>query len=140
MKKIIWPIIAGVLLLSACQTSEPKAEKANTPSEKPQQQTVETKKDSTFPYPNLLSDNDQSYSLLTIGEQKEQTPIEEDQKIIKVVTNILSLPTLDMVKKIYPNLSIENKATYILFDNSEVVHQSKNLKELKGFLEKNPTN
>ena len=136
MKKMVWPIIAGMLLLTACQNSEPKAEEANTPSKQPQQK-VETKKDSTFPYPNLLADNDQSYSLLTIGEQEEQTPIEKDEKIIKVVINILSLPTLKMVEKIYPNLAIENQSSYILFDNSGIVYQSKSLKDLKSFLAKN---
>ncbi|MEH7505096.1 hypothetical protein V7152_24305 [Neobacillus drentensis] len=135
MKKIVWPIIAGILLLSACQNSEPKAEEIKTKSEKPQQQ-IQTKKDNTFPYPNLLAENNQSYSLLTIGELEEQTPIENDKKIIKLVTNILSLPTREMVQKIYPALSIENKSTYILFDNSGIVHQSKNLKELRSFLEK----
>jgi hypothetical protein len=139
MNKIMWPIIAGILLLTACQTSKPKAEEVKTPIEKPKQQ-MDTKKDSTFPYPNLLSSNDQTYSLLTIGEQDEQIPIEEDKTISKMEINILSLPTLDMVQKIYPHLSIENNSTYILFDNSKIVYQTKNLKELKGFLEKNPLN
>ncbi len=139
MKKIVWPIIAGILLLSACQNSEPKVEEIKTKSEKPQQQ-IQTKKDNTFPYPNLLAENNQSYSLLTIGELEEQTPIENDKKIIKLVTNILSLPTREMVQKIYPALSIENKSTFILFDNSGIVHQSKNLKELRSFLEKNSLN
>jgi hypothetical protein len=136
MKKIVWPIIAGMLLLTACQNSEPKTEEASTSSKQPQQK-VEIKKDSTFPYPNLLADNDQTYSLLTIGEQGEQTPIEKDEKIIKDVTNILSLPTLAMIEKVYPNLAIENQSSYILFDNSGIVYQSKSLKSLKSFLAKN---
>jgi hypothetical protein len=101
---------------------------------------MDTKKEGTFPYPNLLSSNDQTYSLLTIGEQEEQTPIEDDKTISKMEINILSLPTLDMVQKIYPDLSIENNSTYILFDNSRTVYQTKNLKDLKIFLKKNPLN
>lgn len=139
MKKIILPIIAGILLLAACQNSKPKAEEVKTLSEKPQQQMV-TKKDSTFPYPNLLSSNDQTYSLLTIGEQEEQTPIEDDKTISKLKINILSLPKLDLVQKIYPDLAIENNSTYILFDTSGIVYQTKDLKDLKLFLKKNPLN
>ncbi|WP_026566905.1 hypothetical protein [Bacillus sp. UNC41MFS5] len=140
MKKMICTIIAGILLLSACQSGEPKkASEVKSTSERPQR-TVEMKKDGTFPYQNLLAETDQSYSLLVIGEQEEQTPIEDDQKIRKAVTNILSLPTLEMVEKIYPKLPIDEQSAYILFDNSGVIHQSKNLKELKSFLEKNPLN
>jgi len=140
MIKMICPIIAGILLLSACQSSEPnKASEVKSTSERPQQ-TVEMKKDGTFPYPNLLAETDQSYSLLVIGVQEGQTPIEDDQKVRKAATNILGLPTLEMVEKIYPKLPIEHKSAYILFDNNGVIHQSKNLKELKSFLEKNPLN
>ena len=140
MKKMICPIIAGIVLLSACQSSEPnKASEVKSTSERPHQ-TVEMKKDDTFPYPNLLAETEQSYSLLVIGKQEEQTPIEDDQKIRKAATDILSLPTLEMVKKIYPKLPIDNQSAYILFDHSGVIHQSKNLKELKSFLEKNPLN
>ena len=96
------------------------------------------KKSGPFSYPNLLADKDQSYALLTIWEQEDQTPIEDDQKIIKVVTNILSLPTLEMVQKVYPELQLESKTAYILFDKSGVVYQSKTIKELKSFLDKNP--
>jgi PBP1b-binding outer membrane lipoprotein LpoB len=59
MKKMVWPIIAGILLLSACQNSEPKAEEVKTKSEKPQQQ-IKTEKDNTFPYPNLLAEKPQN--------------------------------------------------------------------------------
>ena len=140
MKKIVWPIIAGMLLLSACQNNEPKTAHESKSITKMPQQTVETKKDTTFPYQNLLAENNQTYSLLVIGEDEDQSPIEEDQTITKDVTNILSLPTLEVVEKIYPKLPIENKSAYLLFDNNGMVHQSKSLKELKRFLVKNPVN
>lgn len=138
MKKIIWPIIAGIFLLAACQNNEPKNANDDASAGKKPQQTLQTKQDGPFPYPNLLADTDQSFALLAIGEQENQTPIEEDQEIIKVVTNILSLPTLELVQKAYPKLQLESKAGYILFDKSGVVYQSKNIKELKSFLAKNP--
>jgi hypothetical protein len=130
-------MIASVILLAACQNSEPKASKVKQTSEKPVQ-TAEKKTDSTFPYPNLLAEKDQAYSLLVIGEQDTKSPIEDDQKIIKDVKNILSLPTLKMAQKVYPELQINSKTSYILFDNSGVVHQSKSLKELASFLTENP--
>lgn len=118
MKKIIWPIIAGIFLLAACQNNEPKNANDDASAGKKPQQTLQTKQDGPFPYPNLLADT--------------------DQEIIKVVTNILSLPTLELVQKAYPKLQLESKAGYILFDKSGVVYQSKNIKELKSFLAKNP--
>lgn len=138
MKKIFWPIIAGIFLLAACQNNEPKNANDDASAGKKPQQTVQTKQDGPFPYPNLLADTDQSFALLAIAEQENQTPIEEDQEIIKVVTNILSLPTLEIVQKAYPKLPLESKAAYILFDQSGVVYQSKNIKELRSFLAKNP--
>jgi hypothetical protein len=138
MKKIILPIIAGIIMLTACQNIEPiKVNEDKSAINKPEQ-TVHSKKSGPFSYPNLLADKDQSYALLTIGEQEDQTPIEDDQKIIKVVTNILSLPSLEMVQKVYPELQLESKTAYILFDKSGVVYQSKTIKELKSFLDKNP--
>lgn len=129
--------MAGILLLTACQDNEPKASDEKQTSEKTVQ-TVEKKTDSTFPHPNLLAEDDKSYSLLVIGEQDDKSPIEENQKINKDVENILSLPTLEMAQKLYPELHIDNKTPYILFDNKGVVLQPKSLKELTNFLQKNP--
>jgi hypothetical protein len=137
MKKIIWPLLVGILLLTACQDKEPKASEVKQTSEKPVQ-TVEKQTDSTFPHPNLLAEDDKSYSLLVIGEQDDQSPIEDNKKINKDVENILSLPTLEMAQKLYPELHIDNKTPYTLFDNSGVILQPKNLKELTTFLQKNP--
>jgi hypothetical protein len=137
MKKIIWPIMAGILLLTACQDNEPKTSEVKQTSEKPAQ-TIETKTEATFAYPNLLAEDDQSYSLLTIGEQDDETPIEENKKISKDVKIILSLPTLDMAQKLYPDLHIDSKTPYFLFDNTRVVLQPKNIKELTNFLQENP--
>jgi hypothetical protein len=136
MKKIIWPVMVGILLLTACQDSESKANEVSKTTEKPVQ-TVETKTDAQFPYPNLLPKNDQSYSLLVIGEQDDKAPIEENKKISNGVESILSLPTLDMAQKLYPELHIISKLAYILFDNTGVVLQPKSLKELTNFLMEN---
>lgn len=130
-------MLAGILLLSACQNSEPK--KVSEINDKPHQ-TVEMKIDGTFPYPNLLAENDQTYSLLVIAEKEDHTPVEDDQKISKAATNILSLPTLAMVKEIYPKLPIDNKSAYLLFDDRGLVHQSKSLQNLKSYLEKKSLN
>jgi hypothetical protein len=140
MKKIILPIITGLCLLVACQNNEPISKNGGTSAGEKPQTTVQTKQSVPFPYPNLLADTDQTYALLTFGEQENQTPIEEDHEITKSVTNILSLPALEMVEKVYPELQLETKVGYVLFDNSGVVHQSKNIKELKSFLNSNPPN
>ncbi|CAH2713059.1 hypothetical protein BACCIP111895_00192 [Neobacillus rhizosphaerae] len=137
MQKMVWSMIASLILLAACQNSEPKKNEVKQTPEK-LKQTVEQKTDSTFPYPNLLAENAQSYSLLVIGEEDDKTPIEKDQKIIKNVKNILSLPTKEMAQKVYPKLSVKSKSAYILFDNNGVVYQSKNLNELTRFLQENP--
>lgn len=130
-------MVAGVMLLAACQNSEPKASEVKQTTEK-SAQTVEKKTDSTFPYPNLLAGKGQAYSLLVIGEQDDQSPIEDNQKVVKDVKTILSLPTREMTQKVYPELHMKRNAAYILFDKSGVVFQSKNLKELTSFLQENP--
>jgi hypothetical protein len=140
MKKIILPIITGFFLLAACQNNEPESHNDSTSAGEKSQTTVQSKQAGPFPYPNLLADTDQSYALLTIGEQENQTPIEEDQEITKSVTDILSLPTLEMVERVYPELQLESKAGYVLFDKSGVIHQSKTINELKSFLNSNPPN
>jgi hypothetical protein len=136
MKKIVLPILIGISLLTACQQNEKKATEKKV-REIPQV-SVAKNDVTTFPYPNLLAENEQTYSLLVIGEQDNKTPIEKSTKIIKAVKNILSLPTLDMAKKIYPELQIESTPAYLLFDKNGKVHQSKNQKELTSYLESNP--
>ncbi|HEY2420883.1 MAG TPA: hypothetical protein VGI04_05695 [Neobacillus sp.] len=138
MKKNVWLILFGIFLLAGCQYSgtTEKSEKKITP--KNHSVAVEKKADTTFPYPNLLAENEQSYSLLVIGEQENKTPIEKNADIIKEVKNILSLPSLEMVNKIYPELHIEKVPTYILFDKSGIVQQSKSPKELSNYLTSNP--
>lgn len=138
MKKIIVTILLGVLLLTACQQGEKKETKVKQTSEKPQQ-IVENKQATTFPYPNLLAEDDKSYSLLMIGEQDKQTPIEKNKKITKEVKYIMFLRTLDEVQKNYPDLHIESGSAYILFNNQAEVHQSKNLKDLTSYLDANST-
>ena len=137
MKKIVLPIVLGVTLLTACQQSEPTAAKKKVEAKVPQT-TVEKNKNTTFLYPNLLAENGKSYSLLVIGELDSKTPIEKNAKIIKSVKNILSLPTLKMANKIYPELQIESTPSYLLFDENDEVYHSKNLKELSQYLESNP--
>jgi hypothetical protein len=138
MKKNVLFVLMGIFLLVGCQNSgtTEKSEKKiapNTPKV-----AVENKAGITFPYPNLLAENEQSYSLLVIGEQVNKTPIEKNADIIKEVKNILSLPTLEMANKIYPELHIEKVPSYILFDKSGIVQQSKSPKELSDYLASNP--
>jgi hypothetical protein len=135
MKKIAWPIIIGLTLLVGCQNTEP-AEEIKQSTEQIQQETsIKTETNSTFPYPNLLSESKQSYSLLVIGDN--ENPIEKNNKITEKVNNILSLPELEMSQQAYPELNIETEPTYILFDQAGVVYQGKNIKELTTYLGKN---
>lgn len=124
----------GLALLGGCQDSEPKAKE---PSMQSVQETGETSKGTSFPYPHLLSESNMSYSLLVIGEQDEESPIEKNIKITVHVTDILSLPTLEMAQKAYPKLNISKEPTYLLFDNSSVILQTTDIKELTSFLDKN---
>jgi hypothetical protein len=91
----------------------------------------------TFPYPNLLSETDQSYSLLVIGEQSDDQPIEKNKKVTEKVNDILSLPELEMSQQAYPELNIETEPAFILFDQTGVVYQGETLRELTTFLENN---
>lgn len=138
MMKRVWPIFIGIILLAACQNSGSKEKTEKNTATNIPQVTVEKKADITFPYPNLLAENDQSYSLLVIGEQDNNAPIEKNKMIIKDVKNILSLPTREMANKIYPELQIESAPAYLLFDNDGKVNQSKNAKELSRYLKANP--
>jgi hypothetical protein len=134
MKRIAWPIVLGLTLLVGCQNAEPKEETKST--EQNQQKTsINTETNTTFPYPNLLSESDQSYSLLVIGDN--DNPIEKNNKITEKVNDILSLPELEMSQNAYPELNIKTEPAYILFDQAGVVFQGKNLKEFTTFLEKN---
>lgn len=138
MKKLIAPILAGLLLLTACQNSEPKAADSKLKSEASQQKTQEKDPNQPFPYPNLLAEDDQTYSLLVVGIQDDGAPVEENQTITSAVKNILSLPEWDMAKKIYPNLHIKKKTAFIVFDNIGVVHESQDLQELTNYLTEHP--
>ncbi|WP_066308353.1 hypothetical protein [Bacillus sp. FJAT-29814] len=138
MKKLIAPILAGLLLLTACQNSEPKAADSKLKSEASQQKTQEKDPNQPFPYPNLLAEDDQTYSLLVVGIQDDGAPVEENQTITTAVKNILSLPEWDMAKKIYPNLHIKKKTAFIVFDNIGVVHESQDLQELTNYLTEHP--
>jgi hypothetical protein len=141
MKKIIWPICLGLMLLTACQSNQvneaPKKKAACTVKQKEPSET--TAQNTTFSYPQLLPSKSGYYSLLTVGKLDEKSPIENDKAITKKVNEILSLP-LDQAKKIYPKLQIKNDPTFILFDKNGVAHQSTNVKELKLFLENNQAN
>ncbi len=140
MKKMILPLIIGILLLSACQSSESKESEAKQPVKKAEQTAAATQTGTAFPYPHLLASEAKTYSLLVIGEPNEQTPIENNEKVIKDVKNILSLPTSEMVQKAYPKLEIESKAAFILFDQKGIAHQSKDLNDLTGYLAEHPAN
>lgn len=132
MMRMSWPIILGLTLLAGCQNTEPK-EESKPSTEQTEQKTPKTDTNTTFPYPNLLSQSEQSYALLVIGDQ--DTPIENNKKIAEKVNDILSLPELEMAQTAYPELNIKTEPAYILFDQAGVIHQSKSLKELTTYLE-----
>jgi hypothetical protein len=133
MKRISWPVILGLTLLVGCQNAEPKEETMPSTEQKEQKAATNTNTNSTFPYPNLLSQSKQSFALLVIGDQ--DTPIENNKKITDRVDDILSLPELEMAQTAYPELNIKTEPAYILFDQVGVLHQSKDLKELTTYLE-----
>ncbi|MEH7111155.1 hypothetical protein V7124_02120 [Neobacillus niacini] len=135
MKKIVFPMILGLALLVGCQNSEPKAKEVPKQTNEENKQAAETT-NTNFPYPNLLSEDAQFFSLLVIGEPDQDNPIEKNKKITDKVHDILSLPELEMVKKAYPELNIKSEPAYIVFDQAGVVHQSADLEELTTFLEK----
>jgi len=133
MKRTALPIVLGLTLLLGCQNTESKEETKPSSEQKHQRSVTKMETNTTFPYPNLLSEKEQSYSLLVVGDN--ENPIEKNKKIIGKVNDILSLPELKMVQTAYPELNIKTEPTYILFDHAGVIHQSKDLKELTTFLE-----
>jgi hypothetical protein len=133
MKRIALPMVLGLTLLVGCQNSDPTEETKPSSEQKQQKSVTKTETNATFPYPNLLSENEQSYSLLVVGDN--ENPIEKNKKIIGKVNDILSLPELKMAKTAYPELNIKTEPAYILFDHSGVIHQSKDVKELTTYLE-----
>jgi hypothetical protein len=135
MKRIAWPIVIGLTLLVGCQNDEPKVEPKPSTLQNQQKASAKSDTNTTFPYPNLLSESDQYFSLLVIGDQDNH--IESNSKITEKVKDILSLPELDMAKKAYPDLKIKTEPTYILFDQAGVLHQSDDLEELTTYLEQN---
>jgi len=139
MKKIVWTCVMGLTLLVGCQNTEPKVKVETAQATKLNEQKEATNTDTVFPYPNLLSEGEQSYSLLVIGEQDQDNPIEKNTMITDKVTDILSLPELEMAQKAYPKLNIKTDPAYILFDHAGVIHQTKELNELATYLEQNAT-
>ncbi|MCM3690521.1 hypothetical protein [Neobacillus niacini] len=135
MKKITWPIVIGLTLLVGCQNTEPKEETKQSTEQNQQETSAKMVTKAAFPYPNLLSESEQSYSLLVIGDN--DNPIEQNNKITEKVNTILSLPELEMSQQAYPELNIETEPAYILFDQAGVIYQGKNMKELTTYLEKN---
>jgi LAS superfamily LD-carboxypeptidase LdcB len=138
MNKIILTLLTSLFVLAGCQSNDIKTSEP-THAKPQQEKTIETKSvQQAFPYPNLLAQDKQSYSMLVIGANDEQTPIEKNQKVTEHVKNILSLPTQDIAQKAYPELEIPAKVTYILFNQTGIVHQSKTIPELISFIQKNP--
>jgi archaellin len=135
MKKIAWPIVIGLTLLVGCQNTEPKEESKQSTEQNQQETSTKTATKAAFPYPNLLSESEQSYSLLVIGDN--DNPIEQNNKITEKVNTILSLPELEMSQQAYPELNIVAEPAYLLFDQAGVVYQGENMKELTNYLEKN---
>jgi archaellin len=133
MKRIALPMVLGLTLLVGCQNTDRKEETKPSSEQKQQKSVTKTETNATFPYPNLLSENEQSYSLLVVGDN--DNPIEKNKKIIGKVNDILTLPELNMAQTAYPELNIKTEPAYILFDHAGVIHQSKDLKELTTYLE-----
>jgi hypothetical protein len=135
MMRIALPMVLGLALLVGCQNTEPKENTKPSSEQKQQKSVTKTETNTTFPYPNLLSESEQSYSLLVIGDN--ENPIEKNKKITGKVNDILSLPKLEMAQTAYPELNIETEPAYILFDQVGVVYHAKNLNEITTYLEKN---
>lgn len=135
MKSSAWPIVLGLTLLVGCQNNVPKEETRTSTEQNQQISSTKNDTNTPFPYPNLLSESDQSFSLLVIGDQDNH--IESNSKITGKVKDILSLPDLDLAKKAYPELKMKTEPTYILFDQAGVLHQSDDFKELTTYLEQN---
>ena len=137
MKKIMITMLTTFILLAGCQSKDTKASEPK--KAQPQHKiAIVTKSAQAFPYPNLLAQDERTYSLLVIGETEEQIPIEKNQKVTEHVKNILSLPTQEIAQKAYPELEISKTDAYILFNHTGIAHHSKNLTELISFLQKNP--
>lgn len=135
MKKISLPILLVLTLLVGCQNTEKKEETKSSTEQTEQKAPTSITSSTTFPYPNLLSQSEQSFALLVIGDQ--ETPIENNKKITDKVHDILSLPELEMAQTAYPELNIKTNPAYILFDQAGVIHQSKDIQELTTYLEQN---
>lgn len=135
MKRIAWPIVLGLTLLVGCQNNEPKEEAKIPTQQKQQKASAKSETNTTFPYPNLLAESEQFYSLLVIGDQNNH--IEDNKKITAKVKDILSLPELKIAQKAYPELNIKSQPAYILFDHAGVIHQSKDINEVTTYLEQN---
>lgn len=135
MKRITLPMVLGMTLLVGCQNTEPKEDTKPSSEQKQQKSVIKTETNTTFPYPNLLAESEQSYSLLVVGDN--ENPIEKNKKINRKVNDILSLPELEMAQTAYPDLNIKTEPAYILFDQVGVVFQAKNLNEITTYLEKN---
>lgn len=138
MKRIGWTIVIGMILIVGCQNSEPKEETKQSTVQNQMEESTKSETNAAFPYPNLLSESEQSFSLLVIGDN--ENPIEKNNKITEKVNNILSLPELEMAQQAYPELNIKTEPAYILFDQARVVYQGGNFKELATYLEKNKSN
>ncbi|MEH7094215.1 hypothetical protein [Neobacillus vireti] len=137
LKKLMITMLTSFILLAGCQSKDTKA---SEPKQAHSQHKIAivTQSAQAFPYPNLLAQDERTYSLLVIGENEEQIPIEKNQKVTAHVKNILSLPTQEIAQKAYPELEISKSVAYILFNQTGIVHLSKNLSELISFLQKNP--
>lgn len=129
-------MLTSILLLAGCQSHDTKKSDTNLPNAV-HEKTKEIRSLQSFPYPNLLAEDEHTYSLLVIGASDEQAPIEKNQNITKHVKSILSLPTVEMAHQAYPKLEFNTKISYMLFDHSRMVYQSKNLKDLTTYLVKN---
>ncbi|WP_462409637.1 hypothetical protein [Neobacillus sp. Marseille-QA0830] len=133
MKRALITAMAFGMMLSACQNTGPHANKSKKADAKTVQKTVQV--GTTFPYPNLLAEKEGTYSLLVIGEEETDVPIEQNEQITSSVKNILSLPEHEMAEKIYPKLSILKSTTYLLFDQKGLIHESGNLENLTAYLQ-----
>jgi PBP1b-binding outer membrane lipoprotein LpoB len=60
MKRIAWSIVIGLTLLVSCQNTEPKEETKQSTEQNQQETSTKTETNAAFPYPNLLSESEQT--------------------------------------------------------------------------------
>jgi hypothetical protein len=134
MKKLFILFLAVLTILAGCQK---EAEKTKTTISKvnagEKKETHVSSLKTSFAHPQLLADKAGLYSLLTVGTTAGSS-IETNETISESVKDILSIPTVQMAQKAYPDLHIEKDPSYLLFDQKGIVLLTNNETELSTYI------